>query len=154
MVQERLGPSRPETRKNSEKVCQGLWPCDPDCPVQTPNRASGPKWGKNGREMDFGPTRKKGPKMAQKWEKLPFLTPFLPLFPGGAKIHFSAIFFPNYRAGGPIIWGLYRAIGIANSGLEALDVSNRAIRITDSRIASASHRAISARLRENFKGNN
>ena len=30
------------------------------------------------------------------------------LFPGGAKIHFSAIFFP-FRAGGPI-WGLYRLI--------------------------------------------
>ena len=95
--------------------------CDPDCPVQTPNRASGPKWEKNGRKMDFGPTRKKGKKrpkngkigtkMGQKWSFSQF-SPFFPLFPGGAKIHFSATFFPFFPAGGPI-WGLYRAIGIA-----------------------------------------
>ena len=40
------------------------------------------------------------------------LSAIFPLFPGGAKSHFSAIFFP-FRAGGPI-WGLYRAIGIAS----------------------------------------
>ena len=104
------------------------WACDPGCPVQTPNRASGPKWEKNGRKMDFGPTRKKekmaekwaknGPKMGKKWIFGPiflFFGYFFPLFPGGAKVHFSAIFF-SFRAGGPI-WGLYRAIGIATLGL-------------------------------------
>ena len=79
-------------------------------------------------KMDFGPTGKdRGAKMAEKWEnwsknrpkigqKWPFsiFQPFFPLFPGGAKIHFSAIFFP-FRAGGPT-WGLYRAIGIASKG--------------------------------------
>ena len=45
--------------------------CDPDCPVLTPNRASSPKWEKNGRKMDFG---------------FPFFGHFFP------QIHFSAIF--------------------------------------------------------------
>ena len=44
------------------------------------------------------------------WANFPIFPPFFPLFPGGVKIHFSAIFFPN-RAG-----GLYRAIGIAIPG--------------------------------------
>ena len=51
----------------------------------------------------------------------PFLGPFShfsAIFPQG--LHFSAIFSP-FRAGGPI-WGLYRAIGIAN-----LSAPNRAI---------------------------
>ena len=82
--------------------------CNPDCPVQTPNRASGPKWEKNGRKMDFGPTGKKG----QKWPKngkiaifgpiFPFFGHFCPFFPVGPNGYFSAIF-----------WGLYRAIWIA-----------------------------------------
>ena len=62
--------------------------------------------------------------MGEKWPKmgkLPFLThfsispifrPFFSHFPGGAKILFSAIFFP-FRAGGPK-WGLYEATRIAN----------------------------------------
>ena len=80
---------------------------------------------RNGRKMAekwiLAPLQKKGGKNGRKMGKLPFLThfwanfpifrPFFPLFPGGAKIDFSTIFFP-FRAGGPI-WGLYRAIGIA-----------------------------------------
>ena len=31
--------------------------CDPDCPVQTPNRASGPKWEKNGSSFAELPKR-------------------------------------------------------------------------------------------------
>ena len=57
-----------------------------------------------------GKRGKNGRKMGQKWPFSHFLAIF-PLLPGGAKIHFLAIFFP-FRAGGPI-WGLYRAIGIA-----------------------------------------
>ena len=97
--------------------------CDPDCPVQTPNRASGPKWKKNGRKIDFGRNGKKG----KKWPKngkIAIFDPFL-----GQFSHFSAIFSPfsrfgqnpffchffPFRAGGPI-WGLYRAIRIATVG--------------------------------------
>ena len=40
-----------------------FWGCDPDCPVQTPNQASGPKREKNVRKMDFGPTGKNGQKI-------------------------------------------------------------------------------------------
>ena len=75
--------------------------CDPDCPVQTPNRASGPKWGKNGRKMDFGPTEKKGEKwpkngkMDLKWVKnghFPIFRPFFPLFSVGPKSIFRPFF--------------------------------------------------------------
>ena len=55
----------------------------------------------------FGPPARNGRKRAQ--ERI--LAPpdiFRPFFPSGAKIHFSAIFFP-FRASGPK-WGLYRAI--------------------------------------------
>ena len=38
----------------------------------------------------------------------PFLGQFSHFFPGGAKIHFSAILSTSPK------WGLYRAIGIAN----------------------------------------
>ena len=100
--------------------------CNPDCPLQTPNRASGPKWEKNGRKMDLAPPETKG----KKWLKngkvaivdqflrqlFPFFGRFFPFFPGGAEIHVSAIF-PPFRAGGPI-WGLYRAIGTAKHELE------------------------------------
>ena len=51
----------------------------------------GKKWPKNG----FWPHRKKGEKMDEKWQNcrfLPIFGPFFPLFSGGAKIHFSAIF--------------------------------------------------------------
>ena len=65
--------------------------CDPDCPLQTPNRAFGPKWEKNGRKMDFGPTAKEGEKMAEKWENGHF-DRFL-----GKCSHFSAIFPPFSR---------------------------------------------------------
>ena len=75
------------------------------------------------------PPARNGKKMAEKWilaplgqkeEKWPkngkicpkMGRPFFCFFPGVAKIHFSAIFFP-FRAGGPIL-GLYRAIGIAS----------------------------------------
>ena len=81
--------------------------CDPDCPVQTPFRASRPKWekmaeksilaapgtrGKNGRNI--------GQTWVKKWPFSHFSAIFSPFFPDGAKIHFSAIFFP-FRAGGP-----------------------------------------------------
>ena len=39
--------------------------CNPDCPVQTPNRASGPKWGKKGRKWILAPPEEKG----EKWPK-------------------------------------------------------------------------------------
>ena len=87
----------------------------------------GKEWPKNG----FWPHREKGKKMAEKWENwpkngskmaiFPFFGHLFPLFPGGAKIHFSANFFP-FRAGGPI-WGLYRAIGIAIFELKKCTVS-------------------------------
>ena len=53
--------------------------------------------------MDFGPTEKKGEKMAEKGE----------MGQKRAKIHFSAVFSP-FPAGGPI-WGQNRAIGISVS---------------------------------------
>ena len=75
--------------------------CDPDCPVQTPNRGLQSEMGKNGRKMDFDPTRKKGKKwpkngkirskMGQKWPFSLFLTILSP-FSGGTKIHFLAFF--------------------------------------------------------------
>ena len=73
--------------------------CNPDCPVQTPNRASGPngkKWPKNGLwPTGQGKNGRKMGKLAQKWVKhghFPIFWPFFPLLAGGAKIHFSAIF--------------------------------------------------------------
>ena len=100
-----------KTRENGKR-------CDPVCPVQTPKRASGPKWEKNPPKggRGFWPHRTKGEK-TRKMQKWPFLTifgpifplqPFFPLFPGGAKIYFRPFFFP--------IWGLCRAIGIAREG--------------------------------------
>ena len=67
------------------------------------------KWEKMAEKWILAPPGKRG-KMGQKWS----FSHFSAIFPGGAKIHFSAIFFP-FRAGGPI-WGLYRAIGIARQG--------------------------------------
>ena len=68
-----------------------------------PTARKGEKWPKNGKMGIFDPF----------WGNLPIFRPFFPLFLGGAKIHFSAIFFP-FRAGGPIctgqsgsqVWGL------------------------------------------------
>ena len=104
-----------QERKGHTNLRKPRLPC-------TPSRASemGKKWPKNG----FWPHRKKGGKMAEKWENRPKMDqkwPFShfsaisPPFRGGAKILFSAISSP-FRAGGPI-WGLYRAIGIANINL-------------------------------------
>ena len=65
-----------------------------------PNRASGPKWEKSGRKMEFGPTGKKRRKMgklAQKWVKnahFPIFRPFFFLFSGGAQFPFFGHFFP------------------------------------------------------------
>ena len=68
-----------------------------------------PNGEKNGRKLDFAPAGKRGKngrkmgKLAQNWSKMAIFRFFghsFPLFPGGAKIHFSK-------------WGLYRAIGIA-----------------------------------------
>ena len=82
--------------------------CTPDCPVQTPNRASGLKWEKSGRKMDFGPPppREKG----EKWPKngkiggiCPFFGHFSPLFPVGPKSIFRP-FFPHFG------WGEARLI--------------------------------------------
>ena len=67
--------------------------------------------------MDFGPTGKKGkkwPKNGKIGSKTPiflFFGHFFPFLPGGAKIHFSAIFFP---ISGRRVWGLHKAIRIAN----------------------------------------
>ena len=72
--------------------------------------------------MDFGRSGKMGEKR-QKNGNIGIFYPFFanfsifrPLFshfPGAAKIHFSAIFFPfPFQAGGPT-WGLYQAIRIA-----------------------------------------
>ena len=81
----------------------------PDCPVQNPNRASGPKWGKNGRKMDLAPPRKGG-----KWPrngKMAVIDPlfhfsaFFPLFSGWGQNPFFGLFFP-FQPGGPI-WGLF-----------------------------------------------
>ena len=76
--------------------------CDRGCPEQTPNRASGPKWGKNGRKMDFGATgaqRKKwpkngriGPKMGKKSQFSHFSAIFPPFFPVGPKSIFRPFF--------------------------------------------------------------
>ena len=80
-----------------------VYSCDPDCPVQTPNRASGPKWEKNGRKMDFGPTGKKGEewpkngkigrKMGQKWPFSHF-SAILPPFCRWGQNPFFGHFFP------------------------------------------------------------
>ena len=80
--------------------------CDPDCPVQTPNRAAGPKWGKNGRKMDFGSTGKKGekwpnngkngPKLGQKWPFSHFCCHFSPFFPVEPKSSFRPFFFSRF----------------------------------------------------------
>ena len=66
-------------RKTSNSVL-ALYVCDPGCPVQTPNRASGPKWEKNGRTMGSGPTRKKG-ENGRKMGNWPFSTHFWANFP-------------------------------------------------------------------------
>ena len=42
-------------------------PCDPDCPVQTPNRASGLKWEKMAEKCVLAPPGKGG-KNGRKWE--------------------------------------------------------------------------------------
>ena len=84
-------------------------------PCTDPKSGLRPVMGKNGRKWILVPSGKGG-KLAEKWVKnghFPIFRPFSPpLFPDGANIHSSAIFFP-FRAGGPI-WGLYRAIGIAS----------------------------------------
>ena len=72
------------SRRGKTEPCQAAYCCDPDCLVQTPFRASGPKWEKNGRKMDSG----RAGKMGEKWPKN---------FPGEAKIHFS--FGPEARNG-------------------------------------------------------
>ena len=55
--------------------------CNPDCPVQTPTRASDPKWEKNGRKMDFGPTG-----------SFPFFGHFFSFFSVGPKSIFRTFF--------------------------------------------------------------
>ena len=84
-------------------------------PVAQYRRHLGPEArnaGKNGRKMDFGPTGKKGGKMAPKWELAPKMAIFPCLghfspFSGGAKSIFGHLF--------PIsgLWGLYMGTGIA-----------------------------------------
>ena len=71
------------------------WGCDPDGPLQTPIRASGPKYEKTGRKMDFGPTWKMGERQPKNGKMAifdPFLThffgPCLSQFPCAPKIHF------------------------------------------------------------------
>ena len=71
------------------------------------------KRGNNGRNMG---------KLPHFGASFPIFWPFFPHFPGGAKIHFSAIFSP-FRAGGPI-WGQNRAIGIASLGIKKESVKN------------------------------
>ena len=53
--------------------------CNPDRPVQTPNRAR-PEIEKNGQEMDFWPHQEKRGKNGRKMGKWPFLTHFWPIF--------------------------------------------------------------------------
>ena len=72
--------------------------CNPDCPVQTPNRASDPKWEKNGRKMGFGPHQEKGdkwPKNAKNGSKMaifPFVGHFSRFFQVGPKSIFRTFF--------------------------------------------------------------
>ena len=69
-----LGCSKSLCKKSS---CAFFVPysCDPDCPVQTPNRASGPKWEKMAEKWILAPRGKKGKngrkmgKLAEKWVK-------------------------------------------------------------------------------------
>ena len=63
----------------------------------------------------FGPEGEKWLKNGF-WPHRMAIFPFFSCFPGGAKIHFLAIFFP-FRAGGPK-WGLYQAITIAMQSRE------------------------------------
>ena len=67
-------------------------------------RPSGPKWEKNGRNMEFRPHQKMEAKWPENEKIWPFLThvldqfpifrPFFPRFPSGAKLHFAAICSP------------------------------------------------------------
>ena len=67
--------------------------CNPDCPVQTPNRASSPKRGKKWpKKWILAPPEKKGEKLAI-FDPISHFSAIFPLFPGGPKIHFSAPFF-------------------------------------------------------------
>ena len=65
--------------------------CDPVCLVQTPFRASGPKWGKNRKNIGFGLPPENRKKIAEKWPQ----TQFLPIF--GPIFQFFGYFFPIFR---------------------------------------------------------
>ena len=82
--------------------------CNPDCPVLTPNRASGANWEKMAKKWTLAHREK----MAEKWENghfshfwptFPFFAHFSPFFPVGSKSMFRP-FFP-VCARSPI-WGL------------------------------------------------
>ena len=85
-------PDRTEIASDSRALQSRLPFPDPKLPPTGLPPEMGKKWPKNG----FWPHRengKIGPKMGQKWQ-FSLFGHFFPIFPGEAKIHFSAIFFP------------------------------------------------------------
>ena len=80
--------------------------CDPVCLVQTPFRASSPKWGKNRKTVGFGlprkigknwpKNRKNGPKMGKNWVwgHFSYFSANFSLFSGGGRNLYFSYSFP------------------------------------------------------------